>query len=90
MSVSVKARQFTLQKEKIPFAKYLREDNPSHSEVLNNDAMCNLMQSVPYLDSDMPFLSSLKHEEVAEQIINNRINVGKTGAKFTECRSSCD
>ena len=33
----------------------------------------------------MPFLSLLKFEEVVEQMINDRINFGKIGAKFTEC-----
>ena len=89
-SIAVKLRQCTLQKVTIPFVKYLREGDPSHSEVLNNDATCDLMQSVLFLDRDMPFLYLLKIEEVSEQMINNRLNVGKTGTKFTECGSSCD
>ena len=38
----------------------------------------------------MPFLSSLKREEVAEQMTKNGINIGKTGDKFIERGLSCD
>ena len=48
------------------------------------------MQSEFHLDSDTPVLTLLKREEIEKKIMDERINVGKTGARFTECGSSCD
>ena len=55
-SESVKVRQFTLQKKIITFAKELKGD-PSHSQVSNNDTICDRMQSLLHLDRNTPFLS---------------------------------
>ena len=85
-SASVKVRNFILQKAIIPFVKDLREGNPSHLEVLNNDATCDRTQSFLLLDSDI----LLKYEEVSEQMSKNRINFGKEGGKFTKFGSSWD
>ena len=48
------------------------------------------MQSVTRLDSDAPFLTLLKREDIAKKMMDQRINVGKTTSGFTECGSSCD
>ena len=48
------------------------------------------MQSTLHLDSDTPFLTFLKREEIEKQMMDERINVGKKGAGFTECGCSCD
>ena len=69
----------------MPFAKDLKEGDPSHSGVLNNDVTCDCMWSTLHLDREIPFLSLLKREGVAKQMKNYRINVGKKGAKLTEC-----
>ena len=32
----------------------------------------------------------MKRDEIANQLITNRVNVGKVGGRFTECGSACD
>ena len=65
--MSVKVRQFMLQKVIVPFAKESREGDPNYNNIAINDATCDGMQSVLCLDSDMPFLTLLKREEIAKQ-----------------------
>ena len=89
-SISVRVRHFILQKVIIPFAHELRDGNPIYDIASKYDAICDRMQSVLCLDSDILFLSLLKREEIEQQMIKERINVGKCAAGFTECSSSCD
>ena len=42
------------------------------------------------IDIDMPFVTLLKIDEIEKQMIDERMNVGKTIARFTVCGSSCD
>lgn len=88
VSMLVRVRQFMMQKVIIPFAKELREGDPVFLEGCNNDAICDCIQSALCLESDMPFLTLLKREEVEEQMIRERINAGKIRAGFAECGSS--
>ena len=73
--MSVRVRQFVLQKVIIPFVKELRQGDPSNSEVSNKDTTYDCIQSLFYLDSDMIVLTLLKCGEVAEKMINEGINV---------------
>ena len=80
--------QYCDSEEEIKLENFLLEFPVT--EVSNNEATCDRMQSALHLDSDVPFPSFLKHEEVTEQMMNDRINVGEKGTTFIECGSSCD
>ena len=73
--MSVRVRQFVLQKVIIPFVKELRQGDPSNSEVSNKDTTYDCIQSLLHLNSDMIVLTLLKCREVSEKMINKGINI---------------
>ena len=79
-----------LQKLIMPFDQNLRDGDPKCVHDPINDTMSDRAQVVLKLDSDMPFLTLLKRDDVANQLTNEPINSGKVGRKFTECGSACD
>ena len=89
-SVSIRVRQLISQKAIMPFAHKLRDGDPSYDILSKYDVICDRMQSVLCLDINMPFLSLLKREEIAQQMIKESVNAGKCAVGFTECGSSCD
>ena len=70
--------------------KELRQGDPNYNNISTNESICDVMKSVLCLDSDVPFFTLLNREEIAKQMMNERINVGKNAAGFTECGCSCD
>ena len=75
----------------MPFIKYLREDDPTLSDVTDKGFMRNKTQAVLKIDSDMPFyfLSLLNLPVVVDQLTLIGINLRKYAATKNNKTNDC-
>ena len=70
VTMSIRVRQFILQKDIITFVEHLRGDDSKHINEPVDDETSDRTQVVLKLDSDTPFLSLMKREKLQTNSCN--------------------